>query len=239
MEPIKIIPIKSKIITVKDNLFNVLKESFSKIKLQEKDILVIASKVVSITTKRIIPFAGEDKLREEFRTDLINKEAEYVFPGSYPYLTIKNGIMCPNAGIDESNGNGSFILWPKSPMKSAEILLKKLKKFYKLKELGIVIADSACYPLKEGTIGIGIGFAGFEGVKNYIGKKDIYLKPLKITKKSLVDTLASAAELAMGEGNEKIPFVLIRGQKIKFTNKKNKLNTIDKSKCLYTKYFLK
>ena len=80
--------------------------------------------------------------------------------------------------------------------------------------------DSHCQPLRTGVVGIALGWAGIEGVEDERGEKDLYGKELHVTQKNSADQLASAASLMMGEGNESIPFVLIKKAPIKFTNKK-------------------
>src|SRR5688572_7487453 len=77
----------------------------------ERAILVIASKIVSIYEGRVVKAQSVDKQK------LIEKEADqYLDPALNKYgmsLTITNDILIPNAGIDESNGAGYLILWPK------------------------------------------------------------------------------------------------------------------------------
>ena len=79
-----------------------------------------------------------------------------------------------NAGIDESNAMGKIILLPKNSFKSAEIIRKKLQNKFGVKNLGILITDSRLFPLRAGIVGVALGYAGFKGIKNYIGKKDIF-----------------------------------------------------------------
>jgi F420-0:gamma-glutamyl ligase len=71
---------------------------------------------------------------------LIIKEAEKYLPrsfvpGEWVIHTLKNNIFIPTSGIDESNANGHFILWPKNPKRSAEKIRNWLKKKYKVKIL--------------------------------------------------------------------------------------------------------
>ncbi|MEK7567875.1 MAG: coenzyme F420-0:L-glutamate ligase [Patescibacteria group bacterium] len=180
----------------------------SKIKLKDGDILAIASKVVSIDEGRCIPVEAIDK------KILINKEADFITkkkPLRFSPFTITKNVLIRSAGIDESNGNGHYILWPKNPDKSAERLRRIFMKHYGLKKLGIIITDSISSPLRFGAIGFALGFAGFEPVYDYRGSQDIFGRKFKFERANLADGLAAAAVIEMGEGDEKKPVVLIRG----------------------------
>lgn len=136
-------------------------------------------------------------------------------------LTITQGCFIPFAGIDQSNApKGMAILWPKNPFASAARLQKNLAAHFHLKRLGILIADSTCHPLRRGTGGLAIGWAGFVGVEDERGKKDLYGKKLRITQKAVADNLSSAALLLAGEAAERTPFVIFRGAPVRFTNRK-------------------
>lgn len=152
--------------------------------------------------------------------------ADKIFPGKM-LLTLKNNILIPSAGIDASNAPKDFvILWPENPWKTVQNLRTALSKKFKLKRLGVVIIDSHCQPLRWGTTGIALSWAGFEGIEDCRGKKDIFGKKLKVTKKAVADNLASSALLVMGEAAEKIPFALVRNAPVQFTNHIQKKNEI-------------
>ena len=69
-------------------------------------------------------------------------------PGGHVMLTMKNNILIPTAGIDESNGKGYYILWPKDPYQSAKKIYNFIKQEFKLNNFGIIISDSHCVPLR-------------------------------------------------------------------------------------------
>lgn len=69
-----------------------------------------------------------------------------------------------------------------------------------------------------GTVGFALGLAGFEPVRDCRGALDLYGKPLLITRVNVADDLASTAHLAMGETDERIPVVIIRGAPVKVTD---------------------
>lgn len=215
----RIISIKTRIIQPpQDDIYSVLDEFCPK--LQEKDIFVITSKVLAIHQGQCIPI---DKIKN--KDDLIKEQADVFIPrkecpGQYTILAIKKHTLIPSAGIDESNANNHYILWPKNPEKEAKQICLHLKKKFSLKKLAVVITDSHCIPLRYGTMGISIGFYGLKPLKDYRGKKDIFGRVLKITQANVADGLAVIGVLAMGEGNERTPMAIIRGADfVEFTNK--------------------
>ena len=93
-------------------------------------------------------------------------------------------------------------------------------------------------PLRAGAVGVALGYAGFQGIKNYIGEKDIFGRIFKMSKTDVADSLATSAVLCMGEGKEQQPLAVITDAPIIFTNKraKNEL-IIDPSKDIYAPLF--
>jgi F420-0:gamma-glutamyl ligase len=156
---------------------------------------------------------------------LIMQEAEaYIPPSQVPngemFLTIKEYILVPVAGIDESNGNGYYILWPKQSSKLAKEICGYLKQKHHIKKLAVIVTDSHTTPLRYGVTGISLGFFGLEPLYDYRGKPDIFGRKLKFTKSNIVDALSALAVLAMGEGKEQTPMAIIRGANfVQFTNR--------------------
>jgi len=214
----KITPIKTrKIIPPKDDIKSVIKESITEI--PEKSILVVTSKVVSIWQGRCLK-----KYEVEDKDALMAIESEkYIARGKvsgWPtFRTIKYGILGSASGIDESNANGFVILLPEKPHATAEYLWKWIRKEYKVKDVGILFTDSRPLPLRRGSIGVSLGFFGFEPIKDYRNKKDIFGNNLRVSQSNLADGLAAATVVTMGEGRETTPFALIEGSPVEFTDK--------------------
>lgn len=199
-------PIKTRVfLPPKDDLFSLVKETL--FELKEKSIIVFTSKIVSIwqgRCKKMNLIKNKD--------DLIKKEAELYLERKkedYAILTIKNNTLIPSAGIDESNGRGFYILWPKAPFSAAKKIYRFIKKNYRLKNFGIIISDSHTIPMRVGTLGISISYYGFSPLKDYRGKKDIFGRKLKISQANIADSLAAIATLVMGEGREQTPLAII------------------------------
>lgn len=227
----ELLPLKSRLIKPKDDLFSVLEKTLKRAgkKLHNGDILVIASKVISVSEHRIV------ECTSVLMEAKIAKQEADIWLGGKPYpFAIKNGVLIPRSGIDSSNSEkNTLILWSKDFWKSAELLRKKIMQQWKLKKFGIVISDSTCRPLRWGVSGIALAWSGFEGVEDYRGKKDLFGKKLKVTRKAVADSLAAAAGMLMGEASEKIPFVLVRDSGATFTAKTKKPKHIQPKEDLF------
>ena len=148
------------------------------------------------------------------------QESDYVVSGIPGFLlTINDGMIAPNAGIDKSNcPQGKIVLYPKDSFKTANELRKKFLKKYGIK-IGIAISDSRLMPTRIGCTGIAIGVSGFDPVDDERGKTDLYGKKLKVTFKATADCLATIGVFMMGESNESIPLVVIRGANVRETKR--------------------
>ncbi len=227
----KIQAIKTRIFKENENLFNFILESIPKI--SDGDMIVVTSKIVALSEGRTVEILN-NKTHEE----IIKKESQFMMRTKYTWLTIKDGIVLASAGVDESNANGKIILLPKDSFDSALFLRKKLRKHFKIKNLGIIISDSRLLPLRAGVVGIALGYAGFEGVKSYINKPDIFGRTLKFSRTDVADSLATGAVLLMGEGNECQPLAIIKDAPVVFINKLNKKELyIDPKEDMYQPLF--
>lgn len=198
--------IKTHKITKKDSdLFAVLDKYITE--LSEESIVAVTSKIVAICEGRIIPVLKTDK------DELIKQEADLYLPreeNQYNlFLTIKNNLLAVSAGIDESNADGNYVLWPADPQGMANKIRQHLTKKFGLKKIGVIITDSKTTPLRWGVTGAAIAHSGFSALKDLIGSKDLFGRKLKMTKVSIMDGLAASAVLVMGEGSEQTPIAVI------------------------------
>lgn len=113
-------------------------------------------------------------------------------PGEYVVLTVKDNTLIPSAGIDESNSDGYYILWPKDSQKEAKKICKYIKSKFNLKKIAVIITDSHTTPLRYGTTGISTGFYGLEPFHDYRGSEDIFGRKMKISRGNMVDALSTA-----------------------------------------------
>lgn len=223
--------IKSKVITPESDLFESIIRSLQAVKVQEGDIIVISSKIVAITQGR----TAKIKSKKDYKR-LVLRESDKFYGGKMVSLTKKNNIFIPWAGIDTSNiQNGYAVLWPENPFDVTQKLSKQLKKNCNLKKMGVIISDSYCAPLRRGVTAIALGYAGFYGVNDLRGKKDIHGNTLKVSQQAVADMLATSAHLLMGESNEQTPFAIIKNAPVKFTSKKIDPNEpiMPEKECLF------
>jgi coenzyme F420-0:L-glutamate ligase/coenzyme F420-1:gamma-L-glutamate ligase len=217
--------------------------------LENGDILSITSKVISISEGRTIELSKVVPSRKAFRMskkyhiipevcELIIREADVVIGGmDGVVLTLKNNVLIANAGIDKKNaGLGKVVLHPTDSPKTAEQIRARVLNTAG-KKIGVIITDSRTQPLRIGTIGIALGISGFEPVVDERGRPDLFGRPLQVTRRALADELASAAEILMGETNERVPAVLIKGAPITLQDKTTEPQElhVPPDECFYTK----
>ncbi|MBM3206495.1 MAG: putative folate metabolism gamma-glutamate ligase [Candidatus Staskawiczbacteria bacterium] len=226
-----------KFLPPKDDLFSFIRESFSHIKLRERSVIVVTSKIVSIAEGRCIKIGSKTK-----KAELIKREADFYIDknkisGKISTLTIKDNILTSSSGIDESNGNGYYILWPIKPFLSAKRIYEFIKEEYSLKKFAVIISDSRRTPLREGILGIGLSYYGLEPLRDYKGSKDIFGREMNFSKANIVDSLSTMAVFQMGEGDEQTPLAIIEDIKdLHFINKDFSKNDILKTNIKEDKY---
>ena len=211
----------------------------------EKDILVIAESALATAEGRIVCLSdsipGQKALEYERlygidarEAELVIAESDQIFGGVFGVLlTLKDGLLCPNAGIDNSNAPpGCVVLYPKNPSKSAHEIVDAVLEKYGV-SIGVIIADSRTQPLRLGCTGVAIGAAGFSATVDLRGEKDLFGRLLTVTQIAAADNLASAAEIVMGESRESIPFALIRNAGVVFDRKAEGVQTISPEECMY------
>jgi len=200
------------------------------LKLEDADILVITQKIVSKAEGRLVnlgevePSAKAREIAPICKKDprlveLILSESNEIIRLKENTLIVEHrlGFICANAGIDHSNVHGSwgndedwYLLLPSNPDQSARLIQDHLFKRTG-KRIGILIIDSHGRAWRKGTVGITIGLAGVPGIVDMRGKEDLFGFHLKITQVGAADELAAAASLVMGQADEMIPIVHVRG----------------------------
>lgn len=202
----KVTPIKTKRIeALSADVSKILSEALDHI--AENSVLAVTSKILSLSEGRVV------RPEECGRDDIIEQEADLFLPkggNKYNvYLTIKNNMLIPNAGVDESNSGGYYIRWPKDPQASAEYCWRFLRAHFHVKNVGVIVTDSTDTPLKWGVSGVCIAHCGFDGINDKIGSLDLFGRELRMTKINVAGALAAAAVLCMGEADEQTPIALI------------------------------
>jgi F420-0:gamma-glutamyl ligase len=187
------------------DLFSVLDSVITE--LNEGSIVAITSKIVSICEGRVVPFDAADK------EQLIIDESDLYLPKTLSryghHFSVVDHTLISSAGIDESNGASNYILWPKDSQATANAVRAYLVNRFGLTNVGVIITDSTCQPLRRGTTGICMAHSGFAALHDYIGQPDLFDKPFRVSMASISGGLAAAAVLAMGEGTEQTPLAIV------------------------------
>ncbi|OGY58507.1 MAG: hypothetical protein A3C03_00135 [Candidatus Colwellbacteria bacterium RIFCSPHIGHO2_02_FULL_45_17] len=204
--------VKTRVFRENEDLFAFITKHVRR--LPEKSVLVITSKIVALSEGRT-----HNDSSTKAKERLIKSESEWAMKTKYTWITIKDGTVMASAGIDASNAKGKLILLPKDSYKSARDIRKRLQAHYRVKKFGVLITDSRLFPLRAGIVGVALGYAGFKGIRDYRGTKDIFGRTLTISRTDVADSLATAAILEMGEGKEQQPLAVITDASIEFTDR--------------------
>ena len=194
------------------------------------DILVIAQKIISkqegriVELSSVVPSLLAEGISSEYEKnpriiELILNESKQIIRMERGILIVetKNGFICANAGIDESNvKNGFATLLPLNSDKSAENIRKEILKKIN-KTVSVIIADTFGRPFRMGQTNCAIGISGMNPILDYAGTKDSFEKTLRITAIAIADELCSAAELVMKKATN-CPVAVIRGYDFKNEN---------------------
>ena len=187
--------------------------------IQDGDALCLASTVVaksegrlrtlesyrpSERAERIARQVGKDS---RFVQAVLDESADVLLEEPFLLTKTRFGHIGVNAGIDQSNvGGGRILLLPEDPSRSAEKLRRSLNK-----DCAVIITDTCGRPFRCGVTGVAIGWAGISALQDWRGKRDLHGKVLEITLEAVVDEIASAANLLMGEAGDGTPAIVFRG----------------------------
>lgn len=250
----KLIPVKTPLVKKEDNIIDIFLGAVQEegLRIEEGDVVAFADKIVAISEGRLVNFDGvrpserakalaERYVLEPAFVELIIREADEVLGGvPRALLTLKNDVIIANAGMDHKNApENSATMWPSNPDEAAAELRREIEARTG-KRVGVILVDSHVVPMRMGTLGFALGVAGFRPVRDCRGMRDLYGKPLLITRINLADDLASAAHFLMGETTERVPIVIIRDSNIEITEDYDPREVvIPKEECLFMKNLAK
>jgi coenzyme F420-0:L-glutamate ligase / coenzyme F420-1:gamma-L-glutamate ligase len=191
------------------------------------DVLVVAQKIVSkaegryvdVTTvepsERAIALGAEVDKDARF-VEVVLSQSRRVVRHRPGLLIVEHrlGFVMANAGIDHSNlpaqGGEPVLLLPEDPDGSARALREQLVRAFAT-DIAVVICDSFGRAWRKGTVGVALGAAGLPALIDLRGQPDLFGRELLVTETGFADEIAAAAGLVMGQADEAVPMVLIRG----------------------------
>lgn len=191
--------------------------------VKQKDIFVVAQKIVSKAEGRLVRLETVDPspLARSW-AEAHGKEAtvvEVILGQSRRLVRMDRGILiaetdqgfvCANAGVDASNvPPGSVTLLPEDPDRSAAELRVALERQFRV-SLAVIVCDTFGRPWRQGLVNVALGVSGMDPFVDYRGQSDAFGCRLEATLIAAADELASAAELVMGK-TAQIPVALVRG----------------------------
>ncbi|MBK5307403.1 MAG: coenzyme F420-0:L-glutamate ligase [Frankiaceae bacterium] len=177
--------------------------------LEEGDVVVVTSKVVSKAEGRLVQVAGD---REAARLQLVDEETVRVVArrGTTTIAETRHGLVLAAAGVDASNVRGDEVaLLPLDPDASARRLRDELMRLTG-KTLAVVVSDTLGRPWRNGQTDCAIGVAGLAPVRDARGTADTHGHVLEVTEIAVADEIAAAAELVKGK-SDGVPVAVVRG----------------------------
>jgi coenzyme F420-0:L-glutamate ligase/coenzyme F420-1:gamma-L-glutamate ligase len=232
MKEVRLIPISSiPIVRSGDDISQLIFDSCNKenITIENGDIIVIAQKIVSksenavVCLNDIIPTEVAETIAKQTNRDprivqvYLDEASEVLFiKGNVIVTKHKLGFKMSSSGVDTSNmaswEEKKVILLPRDPDKSSKKIRNGIEKLSR-KKVAVIINDSLGRDERDGSVGMAIGIAGISHLE-LREQEDLFKNPSK-SRIALIDELAAAASILMGQANESIPAVIVRG--IKFT----------------------
>ena len=224
----KTIPVKlSKEITKDTDIVSLLLPS---VEIEEKDIIVIAQKIISkkegriIKLDSVIPSLLAEGISSQYQKD--PRIVELILNESNRIVRMKNGVIivktkqgfiCANAGIDESNvPEGYVTLLPINSDRSASNIRTDIKNKTG-KNVAVLISDTFGRPFRLGQTNHAIGVSGITPILDYEGTQDNFGRIMRVTEIAIIDEIAGAAELEMKK-KENTPIVIVRDYDYEFSD---------------------
>ena len=191
--------------------------------LQNGDVVVVTSKIVSKAEGRVIELA--DVTPSQFAlewatewdkdpavTEVVLREAKRIVRQVGPVLITetRHGFVCANSGVDQSSSgaSGRVVVLPDDPDASARRIRSGFARHGI--DAAVIISDTFGRAWREGQTDIAIGIAGMQAILSYIGQFDPHGHEFKVQAVCLADELAGAAELVKGNIS-RVPVGVIRG----------------------------
>ncbi len=180
--------------------------------LQDGDVLVVTSKIVSKAEGQLVEVPESEPEREAAREQILADQTARLVArrGQTAIVATHHGFVMAAAGIDNSNVDPSqLVLLPKDPDASARALRAALAERYGL-TVAVIISDTMGRPWRNGLTDVALGAAGIAPILDHRGEVDPYGNELYLTQMAIIDELSAAAELVKGKCDG-VPVAVVRG----------------------------
>ncbi|NDK30841.1 coenzyme F420-0:L-glutamate ligase [Nesterenkonia haasae] len=186
-----------------DDLVAMIRTSTMDRPLEDGDVLVVTSKIVSKAEGRLVQ--AEDR-----ESAIISETLRVVATrGGARIVENRLGIVGAAAGVDSSNvPAGTVLLLPKDPDRSARLIAEGIRSGGP--EVGVIVSDTIGRPWREGQTDIAIGAAGVRIFDELSSIPDSAGRPLTVSRPCLADELAAATDLVKGK-TLGLPVAVVRG----------------------------
>ncbi|GAB3585870.1 hypothetical protein GCM10027406_34860 [Leifsonia lichenia] len=190
-----------------DDLVEVISRSAGR-SLQDGDILVVTSKIVSKAEGRELPAADRESAIDQETVRVVAERAHV--GGVTRIVENRNGLVMAAAGVDASNvADGVVLLLPEDPDLSALRLREGIKHRLGV-DVGVIVSDTFGRPWRLGQTDVVIGAAGVTVLMDHRGVEDTYGRALVVTAPAVGDEIAAAADLVKGKTGG-TPVAVVRG----------------------------
>ena len=154
---------------------------------------------------RLESLSGDEK-DPRFAQAVVEESGELLMDAPFLLTVTRFGHVNVNAGIDRSNvgGDADLLLLPRDPSGSAARLCEAMPA-----DVAAIVTDTCGRPFRVGQRAVAIGWAGIPASRDWRGETDRDGHELRVTVESVVDELAGAANLVMGEGAGGTPAALV------------------------------
>lgn len=179
------------------------------------DVLAVAQKIVSkaegrtrvladiLPTPRALQIAAECGKDPRKVQAILDESTDIlrVVPAKPDGIVIarhRQGWVCANAGIDESNlgptQHGELLLLPEDCDASAQRIAAHVQAHTDVRP-GVVVTDTFGRPWRRGLVNIALGLSDVSAIVDWIGRNDAYGRPLQVSQQALADEIAAASGL--------------------------------------------
>jgi len=193
--------------------------------IKHDDVIVVAQKIVSkvenqvVALPDVVPSAAALKLSAKSGRDprlcqVYIDECDDIIAtkGRFIIMQHRLGFECNSSGVDRSNvGPADAEMVSLLPIDSDISACQIRETIARLtgQTVAVIVSDTFCRLNREGFVGQSIGFCGIRHIEER-HQQDLYANPTN-SQTALVDELAAAASIVMGQADEAVPVVVIRG----------------------------